>query len=219
MIESGTLGQSRRALVQQAKEEMDKYDFYLRDESGQFNVDHFCAWVRQRQTDSKGNLHLICLDYIQLLDPVHPKHSEYQRISDITRKLKKLARETRLCILGLSQMNRGGTKSARGDDGLLKASPEPELSDLHGSGSLERDSDGVVFIWSKSPNQSTPTIPVNFKIAKNRKGRSGSFVCEFRRAEGQKFVEVKHPCQTEKREVFKANRMDAAPSDEEDLLA
>lgn len=93
---------------------------------------------------------LIVIDYLQLLTGGEGENRT-QKISDITRRLKLYAHRTGTPIILLSQLNRAIEYSDR----------EPTLSDLRESGSIEQDSDVVIFIHKN-----------NFIFAKNRKGRS-----------------------------------------------
>ncbi len=148
------------------------------------------AWVRQRSLRSAGKLTLVVVDYLQILDAANPRQSPYDRISEATRALKQLALELRICVLVLSQISREGRKQIKNArTGAVQANPEPSLSDLAGSGSIEADADAVVFIWPPGI-ETGPSLNVELKVAKNRGGSEGSISAVFHRSAGQVFIEV-----------------------------
>ncbi len=217
-LENGKLSRIQRESVKMTAEEMKKYQFYILDSNENCTVDGICSWIRQKHIASKGALHLVCLDYLQLIDAKNNRQTEREILVEASRALKKLSRQLNVCILALSQMNALGVKQERDKNGRLKAPPEPRLTDLHGSSTIGKDSDGVLFITPKSADNTDATIDVIFKIEKNRGGRQGSFGAEFRRADGQRFVtQETGTCVSENRNVYK--RMESTPQDSEDLLA
>ena len=85
-------------------------------------------------------LGIIIIDYLQLLVPAKGLRNDgrVQEVSEITRGLKALAKEMNIPILALSQLSR---QVEQRDD------KKPQLSDLRESGSIEQDSDVVMFIF------------------------------------------------------------------------
>ncbi len=216
-IENGKLSRGQRISVEATIEEMKAYPFYILDTTKGSTVEAICSWIHNRKVTSGGKLHLVCVDYIQLIDAKNARQSEREILVEASRAFKVIARELHICVLMLSQMNSMGTKQERDKYGKLQARPEPRLEDLHGSSTIGKDSDCVVFITPKSANNHNATIDVIFKIAKNRGGREGQFEAEFRRADGQRFVAT---CETGKRDVpNRTQRMESAVSDSEDAFA
>ncbi|XZE19157.1 replicative DNA helicase [Pirellulaceae bacterium SH449] len=82
-------------------------------------------------------LGLIVIDYLQLLEPDNPKDPRQEQVAKIARRLKMLAREQKVPILCLSQLNR---QSEEGKD------HKPKLSHLRESGAIEQDADVVMFV-------------------------------------------------------------------------
>ena len=95
---------------------------------------------RARRLKRTNGLGVIVIDYLQLVRPGKTSRNESRvlEISEITQGLKALAKEMNIPILALSQLSR---QVEQRDD------KKPQLSDLRESGSIEQDSDVVMFIF------------------------------------------------------------------------
>ena len=91
----------------------------------------------RRLAKEKGNLGLVVIDYLQLIEGSN-KESRQQEVSEISRQLKKLAKELSVTILALSQLSRGVEQ---------RQDKRPVLSDIRESGSIEQDADIVAFLY------------------------------------------------------------------------
>lgn len=97
--------------------------------------------TRARRLKRKHGLGMIVVDYLQLLRGSGSRQSETNRvieISEITRGLKALAKELHVPVLALSQLSRAVEQ---------REDKRPMLSDLRESGSIEQDSDVVMFVY------------------------------------------------------------------------
>ena len=83
-------------------------------------------------------LDILFIDYLQLIRPSSKRDSRVNEISEITQGLKSIAKELNIPVVALSQLSR--QVEARDDK-------RPQLSDLRESGSIEQDSDVVMFIF------------------------------------------------------------------------
>lgn len=184
----------------------------IQADADRVSVDDVCAWARMRHLRAAGRLRLIVIDYLQLLDGTNPKDTEYQRVSHATRRLKLLQRSLRVPVLLLSQLSRDGTRAARSAAGDLGLPPEPQLSDLRGSGSIEQDANVVAFLWPRQ-TPGAPTQAVTVKLAANRAGPTGLIDCTFHRTRGQIFTEIQADTANDR-----GKRLEAVPSAGEDLF-
>ncbi|HCR70927.1 MAG TPA: replicative DNA helicase [Anaerolineae bacterium] len=113
-----------------------------------------------KKIKSRHGLDLIIIDYLGLIEGVGENRT--QEVSYISRNLKKMARALNVPVLSLHQMNREIEK--RGDG-------KPQLSDLRDSGSIEQDSDSVLFFYGKGEVSAiNHTRPVKASLAKQRQG-------------------------------------------------
>jgi replicative DNA helicase len=118
-------------------------------------------------------LDLILVDYLQLMVGDTRTENRVQEVSYISRNLKVLARELNVPVLAAAQLSRAIEQ---------RADKRPLLSDLRESGSLEQDSDIVMFIYR--PDQyEQDTLKQNIAeiiVSKHRNGPVGSVELVFR---------------------------------------
>jgi len=134
----------------------------------------------RRVAKDQGQLGLIVVDYLQLMQVPGASDNRTLEVSEISRSLKALAKELNVPVLALSQLNRSLEQ---------RADKRPVMSDLRESGSIEQDADLIAFIYrdevyhEDSPNKGTAEII----IAKQRNGPIGkvrfTFLGQFTRFE------------------------------------
>src|SRR5687767_11364172 len=94
--------------------------------------------AKARRLKAEHGLHLLVIDYIQLMQGRGRFESRQQEIASISRSLKGLAKELSVPIVALSQLSRASE---------TRSDHRPQLSDLRESGALEQDADVVMFIY------------------------------------------------------------------------
>lgn len=122
---------------------------------------------RARQLKRKHGLAMLAIDYLQLCQSVNPKLSRHHQIEELSRGIKKLAKELGIPILLLSQLNREVEK---------RNPPRPITADLKESGAIEEDADVIILMWTHKEGE---TALLGFDVAKNRGGAKGSFGVSF----------------------------------------
>jgi len=105
------------------------------DDRAGLDIDYLCAQARLEHRVSPFSC--LMVDYLQLLDSLQAKN-RFEAISDISRKLKGLAKDLGIPVIALSQLSRS-----------LEQRPDkrPILSDLRESGQIEQDADIILFAY------------------------------------------------------------------------
>lgn len=119
-----------------------------------------------RRMASKFGLGLVIVDYLQLMTALRRTENRVQEVSEISRSLKILARELNVPVVAVSQLSRNLE---------YRADKRPMLADLRDSGSLEQDSDLVLFIYRDEVyNPDSPQRGIaEIHVAKHRNGPIG----------------------------------------------
>ncbi|EPP34428.1 replicative DNA helicase [Chlamydia ibidis] len=146
--------------------EMQEHKLLIDDQPGLKVTD---LRARARRMKESYDIQFLIIDYLQLLSgsgTLRSAESRQTEIAEISRMLKTLARELNIPILCLSQLSR------KVED---RANHRPMMSDLRESGSIEQDSDLVMFLLRREyydPNDKPGTAELI--VAKNRHGSIGT---------------------------------------------
>ena len=134
----------------------------------------------RRLKQERNNLGLVVIDYLQLIEG-NGKESRQQEVSEISRNLKKLAKELKVPVIALSQLSRGVEQ---------RQDRRPIMSDIRESGSIEQDADIVAFLYRddyyrQEPDENgqvpevEPNSTIEVIIEKNRSGPRGTVELNF----------------------------------------
>ena len=140
-MRTGELDNAQFTRIAAAVRELESIPLYIDDTPG---VTINAIRTRARRLKRTKGLGLIVIDYIQLITGSNNKKNEgnrVQELSEISRGLKILAKELKVPVIALSQLNRGVEQR---DD------KRPVMSDLRESGSIEQDADIVMFVYREN---------------------------------------------------------------------
>lgn len=120
-----------------------------------------------RRLKDKVGLDMIVIDYLQLISADRQRDNRQQEVSEISRKLKQLARELHVPVIALSQLSRAVEQ---------RQDKRPVMSDLRESGSIEQDADIVAFLYRDDyyNQESEKRNIIEIIIAKHRNGPVGA---------------------------------------------
>ena len=141
--------------------------------------------AKARRLKIRNKIHLVVIDYLQLISGDVRAQSRENQISDISRGLKAMAKELDVPVIVLSQLNRDSEKERR----------DPRLSDLRESGSIEQDADVVMLLGKQrkgediremdrdgeTESQQEDFEQIQLLLAKQRNGPTGRVNLAFRR--------------------------------------
>lgn len=132
------------------------------DDSSSTSVLEMRAKARRLKNEHHA-LSLVVVDYLQLMRSRGGFERREQEISEISRSLKGLAKDLKVPVIALSQLNRGVE---------LRKPPIPNLADLRESGAIEQDADVIIFLYREEfYNRETPNKgKAEVIVAKQRNG-------------------------------------------------
>lgn len=120
--------------ITNAAEKLSELDIFIDDTP---SLSYAEIGRRARRLKRKHDIQAVIVDYLGLAEGDNPKN-RVEEISSISRGFKKLAKELRVPVIALSQLNRDCEK---------RLNKRPMLSDLRDSGAIEQDADLVMFLY------------------------------------------------------------------------
>jgi replicative DNA helicase len=120
-------------------------------------IERDCARLKQA-----NQLDCVFVDYLQLMWTPPSRKARYEAVGELSRGLKAMARKLDVPVIACAQLSR---KADEGDG-------EPKLHHLRESGSIEQDSDVVIFLWRDGDD-------THARVAKNRSGPVGRLKFDF----------------------------------------
>jgi replicative DNA helicase len=134
-IRKGNLDDDQQRRVEDSLAKIAKEPLYV-DDQGSVNINQLRSKLR-KLVSKHSEIRLAVVDYLQIMSSSTSK-DRHLEVSDISRGLKMLARELKIPIIALSQLNR--SLESRNDK-------RPMLSDIRESGSIEQDADIILFVY------------------------------------------------------------------------
>ena len=168
-IRDGYMAEGDFPKMTSAASRLNKAPFHIDDTAG---LSILQLRARARRMHQQHGIKLFVIDYLQLLHSSSRKSQDnrQQEIADISSGIKALAKELKVPVIVLAQLNREIEKDKN---------RKPRLSDLRESGSIEQDADVVGLLYKPNAGdedegkKEADGVPVNLLIAKQRNGPTG----------------------------------------------
>lgn len=169
-LRTGKLSETEWEQLYVAANDLSQRAIYIDDTPG-IKITELRARCK-RLAKTTDHLSLIVIDYLQLIEGTG-RENRQQEVSEISRQLKKLAKELKVPVIALSQLSRSVEQ---------RQDKRPILSDIRESGSIEQDADIVAFLYrddyydrdDPEEEQLTNQNIVEVIIEKNRSGSRGT---------------------------------------------
>lgn len=167
-LRSGDLNEDDWTRLVEAGDVLGKADLYF-DDNPSITVPEMKAKLRRL-----GDVDLVIIDYLQLMNSARRIDNRVQEITEITRSLKIMAKELNVPVIAMSQLRRPTERSK---------DHRPGLSELRDSGSIEQDADIVIFLHREAYNATSEggeitddmdITAAEIIVAKNRHGETKS---------------------------------------------
>ena len=127
----------------------------------EFEFVKICSLIRM--TVRKHRVKLVVIDYLQLMELPNSRLQSEEKIAEMSKMLKRLAKTLKITIVACVQLNRELEKR---DD------KRPRTSDIRGSGAIEQDADTIAFLYREAAyNPDADPGEAEFIVMKNRSGR------------------------------------------------
>lgn len=183
-IESGNLNDAENKLLTEASKNISEENYFIEDD-GTWTIEKIKATIRRYLIKQK--IDIVFLDYLTLIRTPNRKDRYDLAVGEMTNSLREFAKETKLPIVILSQLNRDCEK---------RTDKKPQLADLRESGSIEQDSKTVLFLYRPgyygitadklndySTNEGVTALNEEYSeiiISKCRNGRTGIVPVRYR---------------------------------------
>jgi replicative DNA helicase len=131
--------------------------FYIIDKSS-MKASEVLSLCRKEKPD------IIFIDYVQLIKPERNLQNRNLELGEISHKLKEIAKEFKIPVVAMAQLNRDVEK---------RADKRPVLADLRDSGELEQDADIVIMLYRPSAYEVSNENMIELNICKHRSGKVG----------------------------------------------
>ncbi len=158
-IRSGFFASGDMDAIQDAMAQLVEKGLYICDIP---NITKTQLISESRKMKRKEKIDILFIDYIGLIANENRDIPRHEQIADISRSLKGLSRELGIPIVALSQV----TRDAEGK--------RPTMANIRESGSIEQDSDGILFLWDNGSDDDSGSVQrITLIVAKQRSGPCG----------------------------------------------
>ncbi|HND52846.1 MAG TPA: replicative DNA helicase [Pirellulaceae bacterium] len=172
-LRNGSISREDRQRLVETAGKISLAPLFVDDSPGRTVTEIAAAARRIRRRENA--LGLIVIDYLQLIEPDNPKDPRQEQVARIARRLKGMAREIKVPVLCLAQLNRQAEDSK---DHI------PKLSHLRESGAIEQDADVVMFVhreeyFHRGEDREAYAGQAELIVAKQRNGPVGNVLLEW----------------------------------------
>ena len=143
---------------------------HLRIYDNKFSLRDIEIEIRRRHAQAKGRPYITFIDYLQLIEVNSQSDQRHVIVGEITRRLKLLTNELDVPIVIFAQLSRGIEN---------RSDKRPVLADLRESGSIEQDSNVVMFLHRDEEKAEHGVDETIVTVAKNREGFTGDIRYRF----------------------------------------
>jgi replicative DNA helicase len=190
-VRRGKFGAFDRQRISETRTQLENWPLVITDPPT-LSAGRLAMMIRryQRQMAGRGQqLDLVVIDYLGLIRPAGKNKNRYEDMGEISRTLKRVAKECNVALLVLAQLNRECEK---------REDKRPQLSDLRDAGDIEQDADVVMFVYreeyylERSEPEATDKKRTEWEnamgaardrveliLAKARQGKIGKRLCYF----------------------------------------
>ena len=171
-VRKGHLNSDDIQKLMEAGDHLRKARLYI-DDTPQRSMLQIAATARRlhKKHEKEGGLRLVCIDYLQLIEPENRRDPRQEQVAQISRRLKFLARELNIPVIALAQVNRASED---------RQDHKPRLADLRESGSIEQDADTCMMLHRPGKFDGTQEDNIlEVIIAKQRNGPTGEITLTY----------------------------------------
>lgn len=167
---------SKKENWKRAVNELYALDFDIYDKPMQ-TVQYIRSKIRKAKKKYEGKQIIVLIDYLTLIDNAGNFNSDHAMVSDISARLKAMAKEYDCPVITLAQLSRSVEQ---------RQEKRPMLSDLRESGSIEQDADMIMFLYRDSYyNKANENNELEIIVAKHRDGPTGTATVYYNKATGK----------------------------------
>ena len=134
------------------------------DDSPEQRILQIAATARRHK--SRNNIRAVFIDYLQLIEPEDTRSNRHEQVAIISRRLKLLARELKIPVIVMAQLNRESEN---------RADRRPIMADLRESGAVEQDANTIFLLHRvNEEGQMQAEEEIEIIVAKQRNGPTGT---------------------------------------------